>query len=154
MFLFFFVLLNIFLAIILDAWNAEAEVERRSTSNVDLWEETLQAVRAWWEVFRRRYRERRYWTTQLRKVSNLLLCVPVPAWRGSGSAVGAHPAPPLPWPGRRRNKETRGFLSDEVVLAKLQEWKRKRQNRSAKHMTITHVQQCVGHGARVPPARM
>lgn len=51
-----------------------------------------------------------------------------------------------PPPTSNRNKR-RDFLSDEVVLTKLQEWKRKRANRAKKFLSITDLQQCV----RLPP---
>jgi len=110
--LFVFILTNIFLAIILDAWNIEAEEERQHAEPIDLVEEVKDQLGVWWEKFKKGYRKRRYWRAE---------------WRALRNAIKPS----------RRNV---GFMSDEMVLSRLQEWKKKRQNKGLKFMTITALQ--------------
>lgn len=147
--LFFFVLLNIFLAIILDAWQAEADAERRSASGVDLVEEFKGDLVKWWETFRKNYSRSRYWRSLFRGLRDKVLCVLDAADQCGLSRLHVFDhALPLP-PNRRNRNNRRDFLGDEVVLTKLQEWKRKRANRAKKFLSITDLQQCV---TRRPPA--
>jgi hypothetical protein len=112
--IFFFLLVNIFLAIILDAWHFEADRERaQRAEGLDLRDELKSGIESRWDAFKKGWRSPRYWRDATRAALRTV--------RGNAAS-------------------RRGFLSDAEVLARLQEWRRKRQNRATTHLTISALQ--------------
>lgn len=137
--MFFFLLVNLFLAIILDAWHYEKARERSTEGEIDIVENIRNDLRAFWEQFRKGWKQPRYYRERARRFGRWVTCAARPAL--PTASLRAHRPRSRP-PHRRADDETKTFMADEMVLQRLQEWKRKRQNRNVNFLNITTLQRC------------
>ena len=95
--LFFLILTNIFLAIVLDAWHYAKAEQRATDPGVDVVEEVKRKIRAKAREARKKGRSSQFW----RKQAQL-------AWRWATNA----------------GDERRTFMPPDVVMSRLQQWRR------------------------------